>query len=228
MKTLTASLPKMFALYNPRHFTFDVPVTVIPWQNCGFVNEALRIPRPSVGWAMLDREVYEHNRASLVHEWVRLSDAGGPGPLIAYDPFGWDPAELRVAGWWLRMMGWMGFGHAAAHMRSRREIAKMLDGFDAWATDVYPPDGYDWDAYYEWAMLKINAHVRLCVENGVTPVVLLHLGRDVAMQVRLMAVADKRIRWALWDDPNTQADATKHAHVARDFVASFKAMEVAQ
>lgn len=212
------TLPKIFALYNPKGFTFDVPVTVIPWQNCGFVDQALRVPRPSVGWCMLDREVYEHNRMASLDEWVRMELAGGPGPLIAYDPFGWDPAELRVASWWLMAMGWMGFGHAAAHMRSRRTIATRLQGFDAWATDVYPPLGYSWEQYFEWAMLKINAHVRLCVENGVIPVVLLHLGRSIDLQVRLMGVADKRIRWALWEDPKSKVEAASHAVVVRAIV----------
>ena len=221
-------LPKFFCLYNTRGHDFSPGIPVVPWQNAGERDEPLKPIQPVKGWCMIDREEWEWNRARNGSYWVRMARDAGSDQLIGYDVFGWDPAQLRTAGWWLRMKRWVGFDHAAQHMRTRRALVPYLQDYAAWATDVYPPIGYSWDSYYEWAMLKLNAHVRVCTENRRIPVVLLHLDRDLTMQARLVRLADKRIRWGLWSDPKTWEDVAMHAQAVRGFMAMVGGNEVTQ
>lgn len=217
--TPTASLPRFFCVYNDKALAdFSPGIPVIPWQNAGECDEPLKPVQPVTGPCLIDREEWEWNRDIHASYWLTLARNAGSERLIAYDPFGWDPAQLRTTGWWLRMKGWLGFGHAAAHMASRRALVPYLTDYAAWATDVYPPNGYDWAGYSEWALLKINAHVRVCVENRRIPVVLLHLDRDLTMQARLVKLADKRIRWGMWSDPATWEDVAVHAQAVRAFM----------
>lgn len=222
-------LPRFFAVYNDKGLaTFDPGVLVIRWQNCGMgdldprKDETLWMPRPIPPrmWNLFDREDPEQLKKDRMWWWTRRAMAAfiGDGYAVSYDPFSWDPAELRTAGWWLRMKRWVGVNHAAAHMSSRRAMVPYLTDYAAWGTDVYPPIGYSWEAYYEWAQLKIGAHVRVCTENKRIPVVLLHLDRDLAMQARLAKLADKRIRWGLWSDPKTWEDVVMHAQAVRAFM----------
>lgn len=232
-----SDLPKYFCVYNTKGHAFDVPIPVVPWQNCGMgdldshKDEFLQYPSAVAPqtWCMFDREDPEQFKQDRVYWWYSIALASGPDVFrISYDPFSWDPAQLRTTGWWLRMKGWLGFSHAAAHMASRRALVPYLTDYAAWATDVYPPIGYDWAGYSEWALLKINAHVRVCAENSRIPVVLLHLDRDLAMQARLAKLADKRIRWGLWSDPKTWEDVVMHAQAVRAFMGLVGGNEVSQ
>lgn len=225
--TQPPTLPRVFCVYNPKGFEFNPGCPVIPWQNCGMgsldrrVDEPLRLPQPVFpgSWCMMDREDPEQYRANRAEWWGRIAGVvHEQANLIAYDPFGWDPAQLRTASWWLKLQNRVGFGAAVAHMNSRRKLLPYLSAYRALATDVYLPRDYTYDQYAEWASLKVNAHVRLCVEGGFVPVVLLDLRRDIRKQTRFANSADKRVRWGLWQDPTTWEDAALHAAMARAFV----------
>lgn len=222
------TLPRLFACYNPKGHDFAVPLPVIPWANCGMgdldpkKDQSLRLPTKFADgtWAMFDREDPEKLKRARAVWWESIALYTGPGVnRIAYDPFSWDPAELRTAGWWLRMKRWVGFDHAVEHMRTRRALVPYLNDYAAWATDVYHPPGYDWAGYSEWAGLKLGAHVRVCTENNRIPVALLRIGGNIDLQARVMQSSDKRFRWGLWEDPRAWEDAAMHAQWVRSFVA---------
>lgn len=225
---LQSSLPaNIWVAYNePRPLAWPKRLQgkVFPWANCGNETQPARPQTfpPGTPRAMLDREVYEQQRLDRADEWGRLLDyamIGNPDiQLVAYDPFGWDPAKLRRTTW-----SSLPLSAFAAHMRSRRALLPYLEDFTGLATDVYPPKGYTLVQYTEWATLKIQAHYRLCSEAGKAAMILLALepsnGADgIAMQAGLIrrtraTLGLELVNWVLWGWAHESDTAKQAQHV---------------
>lgn len=228
--TIQSSLPaNLWIAYNePRPLAWpeQLRYRVFPWANCGAETEPLRYPDLPRGTrrAMIDREVYEEQRLDRAVDWPHLATwALGNNPdiqLVAYDPFGWDPAKLRRTDF-----SSLPLSAFANHMRSRRALLPDLEDYTGIATDVYPPKGYTLPQYHEWALLKIQAHYRLCNEAGKACMVLLalepHGGRSgLDMQAQLIRKTRatrglELINWVLWGDaPHDPVRQAQHVGAA--------------
>lgn len=214
----TRLLPRLGLIYNLPPGGTSLPSSLlppIPWQNCGMPNQTLGGPTPFTGgWGMLDREVYEWNRQGLAWEWgllARLAIGPAGTELIAYDPFGWDPEQLRST---------LGFGPATQHIREREDLVAYLNSYAAFGTDVYPPDGYTLARYRTWANAKINAHIRLCRKFRRIPVVLIKAAlTPEAQRLQYTLVAEwwakaPDVRWMIWDDESIATREDIHAGIA--------------
>lgn len=134
------------------------------WINCGYETaEPIATSGNVEPLSLLDWEPHDHVRRSNYNGWRRLAVPA----CFVYDPLGINPWDY--IGVWNTLSG-----HSRRAMRSLTDHAKRLaevgiDGRIAMpCISIYPPLGYRYEAYMQWAGAKLKASNQVCRDAGIT------------------------------------------------------------